>query len=216
MQRVRIFFTKGGEAAYISHLDLQRAMARALRRSGLPVWWSQGFNPHIYMSFALPLPLGQESEAETVDCRLDLGEGEAVDLAVYKAPLAAALPSGIRLQDIAPPVHDADSIASALYEVSWPGLGGDVEKALAAYSALDEAPVLRKTKRREVTEDLKQHVPNLEPMGEGFSARFPAGSECNINPALLVGFFGERFGLPAEAAGVLRRQVYTGDGSVFR
>ncbi len=55
MTTVRVWFTKTGEASYISLLDLQRVMQRALKRSGLPVWYTQGFNPHIYMTFAAPL-----------------------------------------------------------------------------------------------------------------------------------------------------------------
>ena len=51
MNTVRIWFTKTGEASYISLLDLQRVMGRALKRSGLPVWYTLGFNPHIYMTF---------------------------------------------------------------------------------------------------------------------------------------------------------------------
>ena len=58
---VRIRFEKTGEAAYISLLDLQRVFHRILKRSGLPVYYTQGFNPHIYLSFACPLSLGQES-----------------------------------------------------------------------------------------------------------------------------------------------------------
>ena len=61
MNTVRIWFTKTGEASYISLLDLQRVMGRALKRSGLPVWYTLGFNPHIYMTFTCPLSLGQES-----------------------------------------------------------------------------------------------------------------------------------------------------------
>lgn len=216
MQRVRIFFTKRGEAAYISHLDLQRVMARALRRSGLPVWYSQGFNPHIYMSFALPLPLLQESEAETVDCRLDVEE-EVEDLAAYRAPLDAALPAGIEVRGIAPPVHDADQITAAEYEIRWPGYGAAVGEAVAAYHSLSEAPVLRKTKRREVTEDLKTQLPQLATAGkEGIIARFPAGSEFNLNPALLTGFLQQQCGLAAGRAQILRRQVYTREGKIFR
>ena len=74
---VRIWFTKTGEASYISLLDLQRVMQRALKRSGLPVWYTLGFNPHIYMTFACPLPLGQESLVESVDVKT---ETEAPDL----------------------------------------------------------------------------------------------------------------------------------------
>ena len=61
MITVRISFEKKNEASYISLLDLQRVMQRVLKRSGLPVWHTLGFNPHIYMTFACPLSLGQES-----------------------------------------------------------------------------------------------------------------------------------------------------------
>ena len=61
MITVRISFNKKNEASYISLLDLQRVMQRVLKRSGLPVWHTLGFNPHIYMTFACPLSLGQES-----------------------------------------------------------------------------------------------------------------------------------------------------------
>ena len=77
MITVRISFEKKNEASYISLLDLQRVMQRVLKRSGLPVWHTLGFNPHIYMTFACPLSLGQESECECVDVKT---EAEAPDL----------------------------------------------------------------------------------------------------------------------------------------
>ena len=52
MTTVRIFFEKCGEAAYISLLDLQRVFHRMLKMSNLPVYYTQGFNPHIYLSFS--------------------------------------------------------------------------------------------------------------------------------------------------------------------
>ena len=52
---------------------------RALRRSGLPVAWSEGFSPRPLLSFGLALPTGGESLAEYLDVRLDLGRGPAVD-----------------------------------------------------------------------------------------------------------------------------------------
>ena len=58
MTTIRIFFEKCGESAYISLLDLQRVFHRVLKRSGLPVWYTMGFNPHIYLSFSCPLSLG--------------------------------------------------------------------------------------------------------------------------------------------------------------
>ena len=64
MRCVRIWFKKMGMSRYVSHLDLMRAMTRAIRRANLPLWYTEGFNPHPYMTFALPLSLGMESLCE--------------------------------------------------------------------------------------------------------------------------------------------------------
>ena len=47
----RLTFAKKGRARYISHLDLMRAMQRAIKRAGVPIWYTQGFNPHSYLMF---------------------------------------------------------------------------------------------------------------------------------------------------------------------
>ena len=112
MITIRVWFTKTGEASYISLLDLQRVMQRALKRSGLPVWYTLGFNPHIYMTFAAPLSLGQESLAETVDFK---SEAEGYDWDAAAPALSACLPRGIKVTRIAPAVLDAGDIACAAY-----------------------------------------------------------------------------------------------------
>ena len=68
---VRIKFRKVGNLQYISHLDLQRVMGRILVRSGVPVWFTQGFNPHPKIVFAVPLSIGAQSECEYVDIKID-------------------------------------------------------------------------------------------------------------------------------------------------
>ena len=68
----RLTFAKKGRARYISHLDLMRAMQRAIKRAGVPIWYTQGFNPHSYLMFPLALPLGTESEVEVLDIALSL------------------------------------------------------------------------------------------------------------------------------------------------
>ena len=56
--RMMVVFEKGEALRYIGHLDLMRTVQRALRRSELPVKYSNGFNPHIRLSFAAPLSVG--------------------------------------------------------------------------------------------------------------------------------------------------------------
>ncbi|MBQ0092066.1 MAG: TIGR03936 family radical SAM-associated protein, partial [Clostridiales bacterium] len=62
-------FEKTGNLRYISHLDLQRAFTRLLLRSGLPVVFSEGFNPHPKLTFAQPLSIFQESVCEIAEFR---------------------------------------------------------------------------------------------------------------------------------------------------
>ena len=76
-------------AAYISLLDLQRVMHRALKRSGLPVWYTKGFNPHIYLAFSCPLALGQESLCESCEVKTEL---EDPDYIAWADALRPALP----------------------------------------------------------------------------------------------------------------------------
>lgn len=68
---VRLKFRKVGDLQYISHLDLQRTISRVLVRAGIPMWYTQGFNPHAKIVFGLPLSVGAESECEYLDLRID-------------------------------------------------------------------------------------------------------------------------------------------------
>lgn len=64
---LRVRFHKTGRAQYISHLDLGRTMRTAINRAEIPVKYSEGFNPHPKMSFALTLSVGTESVCEFME-----------------------------------------------------------------------------------------------------------------------------------------------------
>ncbi len=68
---VRFKFRKVGNLQFISHLDLQKAMAKVLVRAKAPLWYSKGFNPHAKLIFALPLSVGAQSECEYLDVRVE-------------------------------------------------------------------------------------------------------------------------------------------------
>ncbi|MEG2337579.1 MAG: TIGR03936 family radical SAM-associated protein [Clostridium sp.] len=81
MERLLIKFTKGEDVKFISHLDTMRTIHRAFRRAGLPVSYSNGFNPHPNISIAAPLTLGVSSVGEYLDVELDeaLPEKEVIE-----------------------------------------------------------------------------------------------------------------------------------------
>ncbi len=223
MEKIRLHFEKTGPASYISHLDLQRAMARAVRKSGLPAWYSMGCNPHIYMTFALPLPIMQESVCETVDFKT---ERENDDFGKYVPLLSDALPKGIEAKAIRRPAHEAEEIAGAQYSFSCPeACAGAFAKAVDAYNRAETVNVVKKTKKSESVVDLKTHVKELEVVSRTmYKVVLPAGSSFNLNPALLLSAVlgGEANGEAedSQAVGIydiiVRREcVFTAAGAVF-
>lgn len=67
---LRLKFKKVGNLQYISHLDLVRTMHKVIVRAGLPLWYTEGFNPKPKMTFAAPLSIGTESVVEFVDIKV--------------------------------------------------------------------------------------------------------------------------------------------------
>lgn len=91
MSELRLLFSKYEQAKYISHLDLMHTMQRAFIRANLRIRHTNGFNPHPYMSFALPLPVGQESSCEL----LDFGLESEIETPILPHLLNRFLPKGI-------------------------------------------------------------------------------------------------------------------------
>ena len=218
MRKIRVFFTKLGRAKYISHLDSNRCWQRSIKRSGLPVWYTEGFNPHMYLTFPLPLSLGYESKYECVDMKLmdDLSDAEVVQR------LNDALPLDIRVFACAEPVMDQKEIAWADYDIFLScENAAELNEQLADFVAQEQILVQKKTKKGFKEVDLKPHfnVLKQEVVTEGDSGvaltlRCTTGIEVNINPSLLL----ENF--PAieqvETISTCRTMVYTAELKEFK
>ncbi len=190
MREVRLIFSKTDRCKYISHLDINRCMARALARADIPLWFTEGFNPHPYMSFSLPLSLGVESLCESVDIRL---VGEISDEEI-KERLNKMLPTGIRIREVLDDFRDPSEIAYSDYVYKFEF--ADNETALEKIKAvLDSDEILaekkaKKGKRRILVET------NIKPFIDKYgisiredeivlNIRLAAGIEKNLNPTLL-------------------------------
>jgi len=92
MGKIRFIYTKIGIAKWTSHLDLTTVFRRAFNRAGIALTHSQGFNPHPYLSVALPMPVGAESVCEMLDVKLENPPEDNVLTA-----LNAALPPGLEV-----------------------------------------------------------------------------------------------------------------------
>ena len=90
--RYLIKFSKESEIKFVGHLDLMRTIQRMMKRSGLPVVYSKGFNPHINLSLAQPLAVGIYSSGDYLDAPF---EEEIPELKVKEA-LNNSAPPGIK------------------------------------------------------------------------------------------------------------------------
>lgn len=190
MRTVRVWFRKTGTARYISHLDLNRCMARAIHKAKIPLWYTEGFNPHAFITFALPLSLGISGERESMDMKLDdtgMADAELIDC------LNDGLPQDIRVYGVTEPVMKPGQIAAASYQISLEMENAETEAAAAQISALFQSETLVVPKHTKsgwvefnIAPYLKETRVSAAKSGVEIQTMLPAGSNLNVNPALLT------------------------------
>jgi radical SAM-linked protein len=205
-----VVFSVRDRLKYIGHLDLMRFMQRALRRAGLPVRYSQGFNPHILLSFAAPLPVGTEGLREVMEVPLS----EAIAPAAFVEQLNLALPPLIRCQ-IARLVEDSQTapmavLAAAQFQIT-PLEQADV--LLAAVPVLAEREQYlstRKGKRGISHVDIRPLIYNMVVRDNALYATLALHPSGTCKPAQLIAALCEIAGLEeAPACAVVRTALLT-------
>jgi radical SAM-linked protein len=185
--RTVLKFRKDGPARYISHLDLMRAMNRALLRSGLPVQWSQGFHPHIITSYAQALGLGYQSEAEYMELLL----ADGTDLGQAAEALNHALPDGLAVLGAWALSEDVSTLMASVAAARW-----RVQLSVPVNDALFEAfrllldretvDVVKEGKNGPVAMDIRPGLYSIERNNGCLELFLAAGSARNIRPELVV------------------------------
>ncbi|MGN1341287.1 MAG: TIGR03936 family radical SAM-associated protein [Oscillospiraceae bacterium] len=198
----RAFFSKTGRAKYLSHLDLSSAVIRAMKRSKLPIWQTEGFNPRTYVTFMLPLSLGQEGEHEAMDFRLT----EDVPYHEVMERLNAALPEDIRVTAVTVPKDKNTDITAARWRIDFTC---DPEK-LRRLCDKEQINVEKRTKKGVSTVDLKPLMTDLEINGSQLLVTLPAGNSFNINPALLFEAYTAEYGEKVKRLRIVRTNIYSG------
>ncbi len=202
----RIFFSKTDRAKYISHLDLYGVVQRSIKRAKLPVWYTEGYNPRMYVQFMLPLSLGQEGLREAADFRLieDVPHEELTER------LNRALPRDIRVVETSVPVKKNTDIASAEYEIT-----ADIDNAKFIEFIDQETIMTEKKTKRGVSEiDLKPCLLSVE-TGEKILLKLPAGNEFNINPQLVLSAYEKFSSEKIKKQRIVRTKMFCEDGNEF-
>lgn len=183
MQKVRIYFTKTGRAKYISHLDLMRTFMRAIKRCGVRIKYTEGFNPHPHMVFGNPMSLGYESVAELCEVKMQ----DDADLEAAKTALKSVMPEGIEITDVKPAVKDLKQIGYSRYQITiereTPFCGADIDAINALFSG-DKLEIVKKSKSSERTMDILPLIKEFNSALEGGKAVITAVVSFNNNISL--------------------------------
>ena len=197
---VRLFFSKKGRAVYISHLDLLRTMQRALKRAGIPVWYSEGFNPRIYLNFPLALSVGIDGEHEAMDFYIT----DEISFEKIVDDLNAVLPEGLHALSAAAPVHLNKEITSARYIVRADGITEEQLTALLSQPAIE---VQKHSKKKGMVTDIIKTESGIV-----FTLDLPAGNELNLNPSLFTDKLTE--GSDGEIVSITRTKIFCGENEL--
>ena len=224
---IRFKFRKVGNLQFISHLDLQKAMAKVLVRAKAPLWYSKGFNPHAKLIFALPLSVGAQSECEYLDVRVE----RAIPPLELMEHINAELTEELRFLDAYYPETALEDIYWAEYDFSIKTTGADenlaqeIEKLLNA----EQVIILKKAKDKykkiffkEV--DIAPYVRDVSVNFDGEVIRINAKLSASINqthphinPENIVTMLKDKLGILSgdvtkEQYDIIRTRIYFEDG----
>lgn len=180
-------YKRNDEVKYISHLDFVRFMQRVMRRAGLPMAFSSGFNPHPIMSVALPLSVGVTADGELMKIGLDGDFDESEILSI----LNNAFPPGfeaVKIKKTEGKEYDFNKINRAIYICCCETTSTiDLDRFLSNEKIL----VMKKSKSGIKEADIKPHIHSLEIIDSDensitFKMCVDAGNQYNLKPDSVI------------------------------
>lgn len=184
MIKLRLALAKTEQARYTSHLDTMRMMIRSIRRCGLPIAYTNGFNKHPILSFLLPLSMGITSDYEPVDLAFEDGTtAEEV-----KKALDETLPQGFKVVEIGEIGCTVNDVYAAEYQITLFFEDGKAIDPTALLSSAQPLLVEKKSKKGMIKVDIRPMI--LEASWQADTntliAVLACGTEKNLNPGLLL------------------------------
>ena len=211
---LRLRYSRVEPAVWLAHLDLMRTFERSIRRAGLPVAYSQGYNPRPHLAFALPIGVG----LATLDDYVDVYLTEPVEPSDLIERLNRCLPAGLSILAAAPVSGIGPSLMSRICAAEYILDGVGLTKAAEQLSALPEDQpwlVEKNSKGKMVTVNIRPLLLEMLPEGpDRLRIRVSAGSKENMRPDLYLSAMVSLGGLDAIAAGdtaVTRARLITLD-----
>ncbi len=198
---------------FISHLDMNRFMSRLIVKSKIPIWYTEGFNQHIYMSFAVPLSLGFEGLYEVMDIRLT--DDDYSLEACIEALNSVSVPD-VEFIKAAEPIKQSKDIGFAEFKLCFEAITDSEKQALTEFLHRDSVICQKIGKHKKVKEiDIIPKIKDFSLKDNTLTLCLAAGSEDNLNPSLVMSAFFDKTSTEPIFYSVTRTLILDKDGKPF-
>ena len=210
--RMLAVFEKGERIRHIGHLDIQRSVQRGLRRSGLPVAYSNGFNPHILITFASALSTGACGKREIMDVTM----AEEVSPEEFLEKMNRAMPPEMRLSEARVLDQKHPALMASLRAAKYDLLIRDAEQAeklaaaIPAMMARETVTAMRKTKTALKECDIKPLIYDLKAEGQYILATLTLTEREACKPGMLIEALSREAGIEGEVRMLITRTALLG------
>lgn len=212
----RCKYSKLGEMAFISHLDLLRIFIRALRREDIRVNYSQGFHPHPKLSFSPALSLGVESICEymDIDVAADITERDLL------LRLNSALPVGVEVLQV-DLIEKMGGIASlsthSKYQISFDKIDDALQKKIERLTMLDEIIIRKKNKKGKLLEvDVKDRIAEVRLSGDVVDVILLNSTNGALKPSEFIDILCNGLDKEYDVLSILKTELYYHDGKELK
>ena len=184
---IRIKFKKYGSLMYVSHLDTAKTMQRIMLRAGIDIWYTEGFNPQPKIVFAVPLPVGVESECEFMDIKIN----SYMSCEEIASRLSANFPDEMKIIDVYVPEVKLKNIIYIDYEmeITSPNVGENTANEIEELLSKD-VYVIKKSKGTEKEINVRDYIRSVSVKNEDGRIKIYTvlcgGGDKNINPELVI------------------------------
>lgn len=211
--RMLAVFEKGERIRHIGHLDIQRSVQRGLRRSGLPVAYSNGFNPHILITFASALSTGACGLREIMDVTM----AEEVTAEEFLERMNKAMPPEMRLSEARALDQKHPALMASLRAAKYDLLIRDPEQAEKLAAAIpgmmekETVMAMRKTKTALKECDIKPLIHELKSEGQHILATLTLTEREACKPGMLTEALTREAGIEGEVRMLVTRTALLGE-----
>lgn len=213
--KVRIKFTKEASVKYLGHLDIMRFFQRCFNRAGVKMIYSEGFNPHQKMSFAMPLGLGIESKGEYLDCEIADGQ----DLQEVQEKMNRVSGDGFHILCVRELTENACKVMAAVRYASYqiffdPAISEEtIEHSVSELKKKDSYLVHKKTKKKEQDVDILPQIIALSYADSKLSLTLRAGGDQNVKAETVANVLFDLMGIDyhREKITIMRLDLFAED-----